>query len=136
VYQDQQFSYGKLNQQANQLAHVLLQQADEDEATDSANFEPKIGVLLPREPALLISLLAVLKAGACYVPLDPAYPVSRLQYLLQDSGVTQVLCVPDTQALLANVLQTASDTQIQPINVYEVLHNNRNQVAASGLRSP
>jgi len=134
VYQDQQFSYGKLNEQANQLADVLLQQAVENEATDNSSIEPKIGVLLPREPALLISLLAVLKTGACYVPLDPAYPVSRLQYLLQDSGVTQVLCVPDTQALLANVLQNDLDTQeaqIKAINVYEVLHNNRNQVAAN-----
>ncbi|WP_113702189.1 amino acid adenylation domain-containing protein, partial [Nonomuraea lactucae] len=41
---------------------------------------------LPRDPRLVVALLAVLKAGGCYVPLDPAYPVERLAYLLADSG--------------------------------------------------
>ncbi|MCA2177489.1 amino acid adenylation domain-containing protein [Nonomuraea glycinis] len=65
--------------------------------------ETRVGVCLPRDPGLLVALLAVLKAGGCYVPLDPAYPPNRLTQILTDSAATLVLtATPFTDRLPAN----------------------------------
>jgi amino acid adenylation domain-containing protein len=53
--------------------------------------EARVGVLLEHSPAAVAALLAVLKAGACYLPLDPATPPERLAYLLDDADVAVVL---------------------------------------------
>ena len=50
-----------------------------------------MAVCLPRGPGPVVALLAVLRAGACYLPLDPAYPQERLAYLLEDSGAALLL---------------------------------------------
>ena len=71
-------SYGQLEQQANQLAHFLREQG--------AGAGTTVGLLLPRAPELYIALLAVLKAGAAYVPLEPDYPAERIGFILADSG--------------------------------------------------
>jgi amino acid adenylation domain-containing protein len=51
-----------------------------------------VGVLADRGPALVVALLAVLEAGAAYVPLDPALPAARLRHVLEDSGLSTLLC--------------------------------------------
>ena len=71
---EEKFSYQDLDQRANQLASFLLSQGVGPEAL--------VGVLLDRKPQMLIALLAVLKAGAAYVPLDPAYPAERIGYIV------------------------------------------------------
>ncbi len=85
----QQLSYGELNRRANQLAGYLQEQG--------VGVEDRVGVLLERSCELLVALLAIMKAGAAYVPLDAAYPEERLNYTLADSGAKVVL----TQAGLA-----------------------------------
>jgi len=85
-------TYLELNQRANQLAHFL--------AKRGIGPESKVGICLRRSLELPVALLAVLKAGAACVPLDPAYPKERLSYMLEDSQTPLVL----TQAgLLAEV---------------------------------
>jgi amino acid adenylation domain-containing protein len=85
-------TYLELNQRANQLAHFL--------AKRGIGPESKVGICLRRSLELPVALLAVLKAGAACVPLDPAYPKERLTYMLEDSQTPLVL----TQAgLLAEV---------------------------------
>ena len=71
-------TYGELDARANQLAHRL--------AAVGAGPGIPVGVFLDRGPALLVALLAVHKAGAVYLPLDPGYPAGRIGYLLQDAG--------------------------------------------------
>ncbi len=66
--------------------------------------EVAVGVCLSRTPDLVVALLAVLRAGGFYVPLDPAYPAERLAYMLADSGCQVVL----TEAALATALPPAS----------------------------
>jgi amino acid adenylation domain-containing protein len=51
----------------------------------------RVGVRLPRSPDLVVALLAVAKAGAAYVPLDPTYPQERLEYIASDAGLALVL---------------------------------------------
>ncbi|MFJ2766646.1 non-ribosomal peptide synthetase [Streptomyces sp. NPDC087300] len=53
-----------------------------------------VGVSLPRGPALVAALLAAWRAGAAYVPLDPAYPGERLDYMARDAGVSVVIAEP------------------------------------------
>ncbi|MBK4989947.1 non-ribosomal peptide synthetase [Pseudomonas sp. S36] len=79
----QQLSYAVLNQQANALAHHLL----------ALGVQPddRVAVLARRGLDTLVGLLAVLKAGAGYVPIDPAHPDERVRYLLEDCAPVAVL---------------------------------------------
>lgn len=76
-------TYAAMNQQANQLAHRLIQ----------AGVTPGdiVGIVLPRSNAMIVAILAVLKAGAAYLALDPAYPAERLAFMAQDSAVRHVI---------------------------------------------
>lgn len=75
-------SYGELNARANRLAHVLKARGVQPEQT--------VALCTQRSVALVVGILAILKAGAAYVPLDPSYPSDRLAHALSDSGA-QVL---------------------------------------------
>ena len=88
-------TYQQLNQRANQLAHHLLElgvQADD-----------RVALCCLRGPQMLVGLLGILKAGAGYVPIDPAYPAERIAYLLQDSAPVAVLAETSTRELLGPV---------------------------------
>ena len=78
-----QLSYEELNVRANQLAHHLI--------AHGIGLEKVVAIALPRSPEIVISLLAVLKAGAAYLPLDRKYPEERLRFLLEDSGATALI---------------------------------------------
>lgn len=91
VFGDERVSYGELNAQANQLAHLLLQQGH-------VGAERCIGVCMRRSPQMVAALLAVLKAGGAYVPLDPDYPAERLEYMLQDAGLETVLTLESLES--------------------------------------
>ncbi|MFI6260100.1 amino acid adenylation domain-containing protein [Micromonospora zamorensis] len=84
---DRTWSYRDLDEAANRLARVLLARG--------VSREDRVGVCLPRTPELVVALLAVLKAGACYVPLDPAYPPARVAFMATDSGARLVLTRAD-----------------------------------------
>jgi amino acid adenylation domain-containing protein/thioester reductase-like protein len=76
-------TYAQLNGRANQLARYLLAQG-----VRPGDYIP---ILLPRSTAMLIALLAVLKAGAVYVPVDPDVPSERLAFMLQDCDAACVI---------------------------------------------
>ena len=87
AFDDTTLSYRELNARANRLAHHLRGQGI---GTDS-----RVGVSLYRSPDMVVALLAVLKAGAAYVPLDPDLPVQRLAGMLHDSGARLLLTHAD-----------------------------------------
>jgi amino acid adenylation domain-containing protein len=76
VYEGQTISYGQLNRRANRLAHHLL--------SLGVHCEDRVAICLERGFEMVAGLLAVLKAGAAYVPLDPDYPAERLEYMFGD----------------------------------------------------
>ena len=100
VEPETQWSYHWLDTQGNQLAHCL-QQAGID-------CEVSVGICLPRGVDLVISVLAVLKCGAVYVPLDPEYPSERLHYMLNDAHISVII----TETTLLSLLPSLKDTQI------------------------
>jgi len=89
VEQDTALTYAALNHRANQLAHYLKQQGLARENVVALYLENSIGAIT--------ALLAVLKAGGCYLPLDIHHPASRRDFILTDSSARFVLCehIPD-----------------------------------------
>src|SRR5262249_60017239 len=74
VFGDEQLSYGELEGRANQLAHHLRALGVGEESV--------VGVCLERWLELVVSLIAIVKAGGAYLPLDPGYPRRRLRFML------------------------------------------------------
>ncbi|AXC54206.1 non-ribosomal peptide synthetase [Bacillus spizizenii] len=77
VYEDQALSYAELNERANQLARMLI--------SEGVGPEQFVALALPRSLEMAVGLLAVLKAGAAYLPLDPDYPADRIAFMLKDA---------------------------------------------------
>jgi mycobactin peptide synthetase MbtE len=88
VYEGRQYSYHEINEEANRLAHWLL---EHDIST-----EDRVAVVLDKSPELVITALGILKAGAVYVPVDPTYPEDRLSLILDDAEAKLVLRKPVT----------------------------------------
>jgi len=76
-------TYGELNARAIHLAHHLRRAG--------VNIGSLVAVRLERSPEFVVALLAIVKSGAAYLPLDLAYPQERIQFLLEDSGAAFVL---------------------------------------------
>ncbi|MGC4890935.1 non-ribosomal peptide synthetase [Micromonospora sp. DT227] len=83
-------SYAELNTAANRLARLLVARG--------AGPETRVALALPRSCELVVAMLAVLKSGAAYVPVDTAYPAGRIAYLLADAAPALVVATADTAA--------------------------------------
>ncbi|MEO1625810.1 MAG: amino acid adenylation domain-containing protein, partial [Bacteroidota bacterium] len=84
-YQYQSYTYAELNEEANRLAHWLsVQQPNQKAAT--------IGLLMDRSDAYIIGMLAILKTGGAFLPLDKSLPAERIQYMLDKAEVSAILC--------------------------------------------
>ncbi|HWS55797.1 MAG TPA: amino acid adenylation domain-containing protein, partial [Pyrinomonadaceae bacterium] len=92
----ERLTYAELDSRANRLANHLR--------AAGVGPETRVAILLERSSRLLVSILGVLKAGGCYVPLDPQYPRERIAYTLEDSAAALIL----TQARLAGRLPEAA----------------------------
>ena len=82
-------TYKELNERANMLARKMI----------SAGIQSKdiIGIMLNRSPEMIIGLIAILKCGATYLPIDPEYPQDRITYMLENSETKLVLVNSQTQ---------------------------------------
>ena len=77
IFQDKAYTYLDIEESANQLAHYIIQQG-----IIPGDF---VGIALDRSPEMLVALLAIMKAGAAYIPLDPDYPEDRIAFILEDA---------------------------------------------------
>ncbi len=94
------YTFAELDARTDELARALAERGAASGAT--------IGVCHRRNADLVISLLAVLKTGAAYLPLDPTYPADRIKYMIEDSGARLIVC--DTAS--ASALSIDRDKQV------------------------
>lgn len=83
VFENQKLTYRELNQRANSLASYLRSQ--------KIGRNDIVGIMVNRSLEMIISILAVLKSGACYIPIDPEYPQDRIEYMLNNSNAKLLL---------------------------------------------
>ena len=89
TYKNETITYRRFNQQANQLSHRLIEKG----------IFPGIpvGILMERDLNMVIGIMAILKAGAAYIPLDPAAPPGEIEYRVSDAGLSIVVTNPGQQ---------------------------------------
>jgi len=99
IFNDLALTYGELNARANQLAHRLRHMR--------VGPNVLVGICIERSLEMIISVLAVLKAGGAYLPLDPAYPPERLRLMLEDTQapvlLTKKLTIDNYQLSIVNL---------------------------------
>jgi natural product biosynthesis luciferase-like monooxygenase protein/amino acid adenylation domain-containing protein len=83
IFEEHELSYDQLNRRANQLARYLQ--------LLGVGADSRVALLLNRSVEMVVALLAILKAGAAYVPLDPTYPTERLESVIDASGIKVIL---------------------------------------------
>ncbi|MGW4531412.1 non-ribosomal peptide synthase/polyketide synthase [Nocardia sp. NPDC004340] len=101
---DEELTYLSLDRRANALARRLI--------AAGAGPESLVAVLLPRSADLVVALLAVLKSGAGYVPIDPSYPADRIAYVLSDARPTSVITDSTVRSALTRDGEPAPDLNI------------------------
>ncbi|UOX91373.1 amino acid adenylation domain-containing protein [Amycolatopsis sp. FBCC-B4732] len=112
VFEEEELSYAELDAVSNRLAHVL--------AARGAGPERVVALALPRSTHLVTAILAVLKTGAAYLPLDPGYPAGRIAFMLEDAAPALVLAVEETAvpgALLLDDPGTLAEAPDTPLDV-------------------
>jgi amino acid adenylation domain-containing protein len=106
---DRVLSYAELNAEANRLAHYLIGLG--------AGPDHRVGICVERSAAMVIAMLAILKTGAAYVPLDPVYPSERLRHILADSLPLVVLLDDAGRAALGDAVSVArSVVDLEPLH--------------------
>ncbi len=83
IFGEESISYSELNEMANQIASML--RAKGVEADD------RVAIFMPKCIMCYAAILGTMKAGACYIPLDPGYPEDRVRYIVEDSGAKYIL---------------------------------------------
>ncbi len=129
IFGAERVTYRELNRRANRLAHHLRAQG--------AGPEILVALCASRSVELIVALLAVLKAGAAYVPLDPAYPAQRIAYMLRDTRAPIVLAQREHAALLAGyeVAPIFLDHSEIADSTFEAVDDDENLIASSEATS-
>ncbi|MCK5818625.1 MAG: amino acid adenylation domain-containing protein, partial [Psychromonas sp.] len=106
VFEEEQLTYKQLNERANQLAYAIRAHYQDN---DSKGIEPDtlIVLYLDRSLEMVISILGVLKSGGAYVPISPKYPITRTQYILDDTKTSLIL----TQNRYVSILNACCNQQ-------------------------
>ncbi|WP_458462474.1 amino acid adenylation domain-containing protein [Paenibacillus sp.] len=116
VYEGQELSYSELERQVSILGSVLQ--------SKGAKAGSRVGVMLERSLQGVVAILAVLKTGAAYVPIDPAYPNERVAYMLSDCEAGWVICRDHTTHAIPDTINRIEMEQIdwerEPMPEYEI----------------
>lgn len=124
VYEEKKLTYQELNEEANKLANYLR---------DTYNIQPEdfVALCLDRSEHIIIGILAILKAGAAYVPLEPTYPDERIKYILNDTKAKAVLVNEIYKERVGNIFCLTRIVAIDAIETQLLLDNqNRTNVFA------
>jgi len=92
IYEGEEMTYGVLDERSNQLAHYLIKKG--------VKFQDLVGLCMERNLEMIIGMLAILKSGGVYVPIDPKYPKKRIHYMLTNARIGTVLCSSTTLSFI------------------------------------
>ncbi|CAD0222723.1 amino acid adenylation domain-containing protein [Chryseobacterium sp. D764] len=111
VYQDQEITYRDLDEKSNQIANLLLSHGIKE-----GKYVP---VWLDRSLEWIVAVLGVIKTGAAYVPIDPAYPAKRVEFILSDTAADIII----TNQNLENLLSETERTKVFDLSSMENLNH-------------
>ncbi|KAG5217886.1 N-(5-amino-5-carboxypentanoyl)-L-cysteinyl-D-valine synthase [Trichophyton interdigitale] len=103
VCEGRELTYGDLNRQANCLARYLCRLAQPEQL---------IGLFLEKNELLIITILAIWKSGAAYVPIDPAFPDDRVRFVLDDTKANILIASDEHAARLQKIITSSKDIQV------------------------
>ena len=111
IARDGDYTYFRLNSDANRIANALIKKG--------LAVEDRVAFMLPRDGRLITTMLGILKAGGAYIPIDPEYPPERIKYILEDSSAKYIICCReksvecDAQQLFVDSL-LAEENEVNP----------------------
>jgi amino acid adenylation domain-containing protein len=144
-FQDLHITYGELNVRANKLARAIQARGVRSGAL--------VGLFVERSIDMIVALLAILKSGAAYVPLDPAYPEARLKFMVEDAqlallvtntgllsqcpmSLEKVILLDTDQAMLAALPGSSPAHSASPENVAYVIYTSGSTGKPKGVQVP
>ena len=98
IFGKEELSYNQLNERSDQLAGYLISQGLQKNKI--------IALCLDRSIEMIIGIIGILKAGATYLPLDPTYPIERLEYIIKDSGASLILTKKEIRDFIPSNINT------------------------------
>jgi natural product biosynthesis luciferase-like monooxygenase protein len=109
AYEDRQLTYAELDRRANRLAHHLCAKGVRPDGL--------VGLYLPRSIDMVVAMLATLKAGGAYLPLDPEFPKQRIQFMLDDAQASVII----TTSALSSEMFDANDPRLVSLDAHATL---------------
>jgi amino acid adenylation domain-containing protein len=145
IFEDKQLTYRELNRRANQLARYLIKLG--------VGPETLVAVCMERSVEMVAGLLAILKAGAAYVPVDPSYPKERIGFMLEDARArvvltqqrllenlpqhgARVVCLDDRLPELAQQSHANLDSEVMPNHLAYVIYTSGSTGKPKGVMIP
>lgn len=98
IFESRVMSYGELISLSNRMAALLRERG--------VGPDTRVGLLMERAPETMVALLGVLKAGGCYVPIDPYFPADRIRYMMEQASLALVLTQPEHRAAVSIECET------------------------------
>ncbi len=125
IFEDQELTYAELDAASNRLARLLVERG--------AGPERVVALVLPRSTYLVTAILAVLKSGAAYLPLDPGYPAERLAFMLEDAAPAVVI---DGEEPLDGYSDAPLNVDVAPQNPAYVIYTSGSTGRPKGVVVP
>lgn len=111
---DRTLTYKELNEDANKIAHSLIEKG--------IGRGDIVAIILSRESHLVPAMFGVLKTGAAYMPLDPSYPQDRIDYLIGESGATSVINENNLADYISSAKTENPNIKVEPSDLFCALH--------------
>lgn len=123
-FMDGTLTYFELNNMSNHLAHIIMNQF-------GVKCGDRVGICMNRSCDMVVVMLAILKVGACYIPMDPTYPINRLNYMIEDSCPVLVIATRKSSLKLekAQNILVLDDILLEKTLRENIEHSTPNSIA-------